>query len=199
LSSDAAVSPSNALRKPSKRSIVVSVGLALAIVLAAWFVAGRQGLDDLGRGGVNQSLLPKAGEPAPDVRVMDILGNELQLSSLRGSVVWLNFWGSWCQPCRAEMPEIQEAYTTLSQEGVVLLAISLREPPIDAALFAARNSVSFPVFTDQFETATGAAYPVFNFPTHIFIDKSGTVRHVVLSIMTVDEAINYARDTASYA
>src|SRR5688572_16084959 len=98
---------------PSKRSrsrVVVSVVLALAIVLGAWFVTGRQGFDSLGQGGVNQRLLPKAGEPAPDVTVTDILGNQVSLSDLQGKAVWLNFWGSWCPPCRAEMPEIQAAF-----------------------------------------------------------------------------------------
>lgn len=92
------------------------------------------------------------------------------------------------------MPEIQAAYERLRSEGVVLLAISLNEPPIDAALFAARNNVTFPVFTDQYQSATGVAYPIYNYPTHIFIDPNGIVSRVVLSEMTADEAVAYARE-----
>jgi peroxiredoxin len=181
-------------RKPTTRRILLSLGLALIIVAAAWFVAGRQGLDTVGQGGVNQKLLPRAGEPAPDVTVTDILGNQVTLSSLKGNAVWLNFWGSWCPPCRAEMPEIQAAYEQLEPDGIKLLAISLNEPPIDAALFAARNNVTFPIFTDQYQTATGAEYPIYNFPTHIFIDPNGIVSRVVLSEMSTAEAVGYARD-----
>jgi peroxiredoxin len=186
-------------RKRPQGKVFGSVALALAIVIGAWFLAGHQGLGSVGEGGVNQKLLPRAGDVAPDVTITDILGQQVTLSSLRGKTVWLNFWGSWCPPCRSEMPEIQAAYEQLSKEGVVLLAISLKEPPLDAALFAARNNATFPVFSDQYMTDTGAAYPIYNFPTHIFIDKNGIVRHVVLSEMTVDDAIRYAHETENAA
>ena len=183
----------------SRLRVLISVGLALAIVVAAWFVTGRQGIDSLGQGGVNQRILPRVGEPAPDITVTDILGNQVTLSSLRGRAVWLNFWGSWCPPCRAEMPEIQAAYEKVAPEGVVLMAISINESPLDAALFAARNKATFPIFTDQYQEATGAAYPIYNYPTHIFIDSNGIERHVILSAMSADEAIGYALDAKNSA
>ncbi len=177
-----------------------SIGLALAIVLAAWLLAGRQGLGDLGQGGVNQKLLPRAGEIAPDITVTnEMLGLEVSLSSLRGQAVWLNFWGSWCAPCRSEMPDIETAYQQLASKGIVLLAVSLGEPELDATLYAAQSKVSFPVYSDQFRMATGEAYPIYNFPTHLFIDKDGVVRHVVLTQMSVADAIWYAEDTLNAA
>jgi cytochrome c biogenesis protein CcmG, thiol:disulfide interchange protein DsbE len=182
-------------RRPGGRRILVSIAFALVIVVGGWYLAGQQGLGELGQGGVNQKLLPAVGEPAPNIVVSDVLGNRVSLEDLRGRPVWLNFWGSWCAPCRAEMPEIQEAYEQLAPRGVVLLAVSLDEPWQEAALFAARNNVTFPVFTDEFRSDTGAAYPIYNFPTHIFIDADGIVRHVVLSIMTVNEAVAYAEST----
>jgi thiol-disulfide isomerase/thioredoxin len=202
---DSVLPGGNPNQPPAKRAqkrLFGSIGLALAIVVAAWFLAGHQGFDTLGQGGVNQKLLPRAGEAAPDITVTEIVpnpGEQVSLSSLRGKTVWLNFWGSWCPPCRAEMPEIEAAYQQLAPEGVVLLAISLKEPWNDAALFAARNKVTFPIFTDQYQTDTGAAYPIYNFPTHIFIDPNGIVRHVVLSEMSVEEAVGYARDAAKAA
>jgi peroxiredoxin len=195
-------SPATAAGATTKRTrphLFVTLGLVFVIVAGAWLLTGHGGLDQLGRGGVNEKILPRAGEVAPDVTVTDILGNSVALSSLRGKTVWLNFWGSWCAPCRSEMPDIVTAYARVKDEGVVLLAVSLDESPIEAAFFASQNNVTFPIYSDQYRTATNATYPIHNFPTHIFIDKSGIVRHVVLSEMTVDDAVKYAEDTVNAA
>ena len=82
---------------------------------------------------------------------------------------------------------MQAAYAkALQPNGVVLLAVSLDEPPEAAAGFAARNDGTFPILTDPDRTFTGAAYPIANFPTHILIDREGIVRDIVLS--PIDEA-----------
>ena len=158
-----------------------SLLLALVIIFAAWVVADRQGLSELGQGGMNQNPLPKVGEMAPDFVVPDLLGNEHRLSDYRGQAVWINFWGSWCPPCRAEMPELQLAYEELGPQGMVMLTISQRENPTDAALFSARNGVTFTVLTDPDQSLTWADYPVNNYPTHILVDREGRVQQVILS------------------
>jgi thiol-disulfide isomerase/thioredoxin len=183
-------------KRPQTR-VFASLGLALLIIVAAWYIAGQQGIGDLGKGGVNQKLLPRAGDQAPDFTVTDLLGNQVSLSSLRGKTVWLNFWGSWCPPCRAEMPEIQAAYEQLAPEGVVLLAISIGEDIWDATQYAALNNATFPVYGDRYQEATGEAYPIYNYPTHIFIDPDGIVRHVVLNGVTTQDVISYAHQTAN--
>jgi len=178
----------------SRRSqIVLGLGVALAIVVAAWFVAGRAGWDTVGRGGVNQRLLPKVGEVAPDFETQDLFGNRARLSQFRGQPVWLMFWGSWCPPCRAEFPDIQRAYQQLEPEGIHLLGVSLREPPLAAAAYAAETKATFLVLTDPDETDTGAAYPIYNFPTHIFIDADGVIRSIVLEDMDEQQALREAR------
>jgi len=87
------------------------------------------------------------------------------------------------------MPDIQAAYEQLVPKGLVLLAVSLGDPPEDAARFAARNNVTFTVLLDPNRTLTSDAYPIYNFPTHIFIDETGKVRKIVLSEMSTDQAI----------
>jgi peroxiredoxin len=176
-------------RRVDRRRVALSVGLAIAIVGAAWYVGGRAGFDQIGRGGVNESILPRAGEPAPDFTAVSLNGEIVSLSDFRGKPVWLNFWGSWCPPCRAEMPDIETAYQELAPKGLVLLAVSLGDPPEQAAEFAARNHVTFTVLLDPNRTLTSHAYPIYNFPTHIFVDDTGIVRKVVLSEMSVDQAI----------
>ena len=174
--------------------IVGSLLLALTIIFGAWVVADRQGLEDLGRGGMNDNPLPKVGNMAPDFVVPDLVGNLHQLSDYRGQVVWINFWGSWCQPCRAEMPELQAAYTTLAPEGLVFLAISQRESPTDAALFAARNDVTFPVLTDPDQSLTYADYPINNYPTHILVGRDGRVYRIILSNLDQTQVLEAAGD-----
>jgi peroxiredoxin len=168
--------------------------IALSIVGAAWVIGGRQGFGDIGKGGVNTALLPKVGQVAPDFTTYDVEGNVVSLSDFRGQPVWLNFWGSWCPPCRSEMPDVQAAYEQLAPKGLIMLAISLREKPEEAASFAAKNNATFTILTDQYETNTGRAFPITNFPTHVFIDSSGVVRRVVLSDLSTEEALQFGNE-----
>jgi cytochrome c biogenesis protein CcmG/thiol:disulfide interchange protein DsbE len=138
--------------------------------------------------------LPKVGQVAPDFTTYDVDGNVVSLSDYRGQPVWLNFWGSWCPPCRSEMPDVQAAYAQLAPKGLVMLAISLKESPQDAAKFATKNNATFTILTDQYMTNTGQAFPIANFPTHVFIDSSGVVRRIVLSDLSTEEALKFGNE-----
>jgi peroxiredoxin len=176
-------------RRIETRRAIVGLGLASAIVGGAWYIGGKSGFSQIGRGGENLDLLPKVGQQAPDFTAVSLSADIVSLSNYRGEPVWLNFWGSWCPPCRAEMPDIQAAYEQLAPKGLVLLAVSLGDRPDEAAQFAARNHVTFTVLLDPNRTLTSKSYPIYNFPTHIFIDPTGTVRKIVLSEMSTDQAI----------
>jgi peroxiredoxin len=175
----------------SWRSSSAIVGLAVAalIVAAALAIGARSGWDSIGSGGINQHLLPKVGEVAPDFQTEDVFGNPVRLSQFRGQPVWLMFWGSWCPPCRAEFPDIQAAYAQLEPKGLRMLGVSLRESPVDAASYAAENGATFLVLSDPDERDTGPAYPIYNFPTHIFIDRDGVIRAIVLEDLDTAQAV----------
>src|SRR5215212_866494 len=177
-------------RDPRRTSSpVIGLVVATLIVAAALAAGARSGWDSIGSGGINQSLLPKVGEVAPDFETEDVFGNPVWLSQFRGQPVWLMFWGSWCPPCRAEFPDIQAAYAKLEPRGLRMLAVSLRESPFDAAAYAAENKATFLVLSDPHERDTGSAYPIFNFPTHIFIDSDGVIRSIVLEDMNTEQAV----------
>jgi cytochrome c biogenesis protein CcmG, thiol:disulfide interchange protein DsbE len=180
--------------------------VALSIVGGAWALAGRAGLEEVGTGGVNAGLLPKVGEPVPELVTYDVEGNLVRLSDLRGQPVWLNFWGSWCAPCRAEMPDLQAAYAEMAPKGVVMLAVSIRETPQQARDYARLNGATFPILADpslfppsQFPevAATADRWEIRNFPTHLFVDAEGIVRAVVITPMDRATAVGYGEQILS--
>lgn len=186
------------------QQIAIVAVLVLVIVAASVWLARSQGANELGQGGVNSSLLPKVGEPAPEFMTLYADGEVFQLSGLEGEPVWLNFWGSWCPPCRAEMPELQAAWENLEPRGVTVVGVAMQEDPREAVAYADRVGATFPIavdpnyltavadpqaFPELFDTA--ATWEIRNFPTHVFIDGDGIVRAVVLNQMDTDTAIAY--------
>ena len=191
---DAATRPGANSPPPVRRGqAVAGLGVALLIVLTAWWWGGRAGWDSIGRGGINARLLPKVGERAPDFLTEDVAGNPVRLSDFEGQPVWLMFWGSWCPPCRAEFPDVQAAYETVQPDGVRLLGVSLDEPAEAAATYARQNGGTFLVLSDPDRADTGVTYPIYNFPTHMFIDGDGVVRSIVLNSLSEERAVAEAR------
>jgi len=115
-------------------------------------------------------------------------GRPIRMSDLRGQPVWLNFRGSWCPPCRSELPGLQAAYQRLQVQGLVLLAVSLDESLEEAVGYAERHGATYTVAADPYRDGT-AAYPIANFPTHILIDRNGIVRDIVLAELDEDAVI----------
>ena len=163
--------------------------LALALVIAVFIGRQRIGIDDLVPGR-NAEGLPAVGEPAPDFTALDADGRRVSLSDFRGQPVWLNFWGAWCPPCRAEMPELIRANAIVKERGAVLVAVSLDEPSHEAFEYAQRAGMDFVVLSDPERAAIQGKYRVRTFPTHIFIDAGGIVREIVLTTMSTGIAIN---------
>ncbi len=187
------------LAGPSRRLAAVVTGIiALVVVASAWYASDGQGFDQTGQIRPSTAALPQVGEPAPDIEVtvIDERGeprDRVRLSDFRGQPVWLNFWGSWCPPCREEMPKIQAAYEEeLAPRGLVWLAVSLDEPAADGAEFAARHDATFTIASDPNRADIGPSYPIAYFPTHILIDEQGIVRDVVIASLDKEEIVTRA-------
>ena len=111
---------------------------------------------------------------APDFTLKDINGKNITLSSFRGKVVLLNFWATWCPPCRAEMPALNRLYRETKQRGLEIIAVSTDRSLDHVKDFTAKNKVDFIMLFDENRTAA-KQYRVFSMPTTFLIDRNGMV------------------------
>ena len=112
---------------------------------------------------------------AIDFNLKDLAGRPSSLSAYRGKVVFLNFWATWCGPCRAEIPSMERLYTELKDEGLAIVAVNSQEPPEQVSAFVEETGMSFPVLLDS-TGKVGAAYGVRAIPTTYIIDPQGAIR-----------------------
>jgi peroxiredoxin len=111
---------------------------------------------------------------APDFELDLLDGGTLALSSLQGQAVVLNFWASWCDPCREEAPALQRAYEEWQDEGVVVLGLDFNDFTGDARRFAERYGLAYPIVTDP-QGAVAARFGVTGVPETFFIDRAGRI------------------------
>lgn len=112
--------------------------------------------------------------PAPDFTLQDSDGNTHRLSDYRGKVVIINFWATWCPPCREEMPAMQRAWEIIQKEDMVMLGINLGEDEDTIFAFTANYPVEFPLLMDEDSSAT-RDWPVAGLPTTYIVDPDGNV------------------------
>jgi thiol-disulfide isomerase/thioredoxin len=114
---------------------------------------------------------------APDFTLPDRNNQPVQLSDLRGQVVMLNFWASWCGPCRQEMPHLDDIYKAHAADGFTLLGINVDQQPELAERLLAQVPVTFPILMDT-ASDVSRLYQVDAMPTTILIDRAGQLRHI---------------------
>ncbi len=147
---------------------------------------GRNDQEGSGTTGLKGSELapaPEIGHPAPDFTLVDLNGNEVTLSDFRGKTVFINFWATWCPPCRAEMPEIEAIYQKYKDKGVVVIGVDILEPEDVVRQFVEQGGYSWTFVLD----ATGAVsddYKVTAIPISFFIDREGIIQAVNIGAMT---------------
>ncbi len=113
--------------------------------------------------------------PAPNFTLPDSQGNPVNLEDFRGEVVMINFWASWCIPCRQEMPFLEKLYQRYKDLGFTIIGINVEEDTQMAHAMLKKIPVSFPILFDQ-TNAVSKLYQVSGMPTTILIDKSGNQR-----------------------
>lgn len=120
---------------------------------------------------------PLAEHPAPDFRLLGLEGKPLVLSELKGQVVLINVWATWCPPCRAEMPTIQASYERYRDQGFTVLAVNLQEDPRTVGTFMQQFGLTFPALLDL-DGKVSNTYRAYALPSSFFVDRRGVIRAV---------------------
>ncbi|WP_339228741.1 TlpA disulfide reductase family protein [Oceanobacillus sp. FSL K6-2867] len=128
------------------------------------------------------------GMIAPDFEVMTLNGEQVKLSDYRGERVLLNFWATWCPPCRAEMPDMQKLY---EEEDVTILALNMTETENNVERveeFIDELGLTFPVLMDETSDVM-TSYKVQVYPTSYMIDSNGRIQYITLGAMNYDQML----------
>ncbi len=136
------------------------------------------------------STRTRVGQIAPDFTLNTLAGEPIKLSALRGKRVLVNFWASWCAPCKEEIPALQQAYDQLhaSASDVVFIGIGYQDKTDYLKSFVQANKMTYTIVEDAAGT-TGDAYNVLGMPTTFFIDSSGVLQHVETGVLTRAEVL----------
>ena len=165
---------------------------ALALVVAigslfAWRELGGETNSEAEALGIAEAALTvELGQPAPDFRLATPDGGTISLSDFRGKTVILNFWATWCAPCRAEMPDLQRVYEERLEAGdLVVLAVNLQENATQVNAFIEEFELTFPVAIDA-QGEVAEQYGLLGLPGTFFIDAAGVLRSRVLGPVVGD-------------
>jgi cytochrome c biogenesis protein CcmG/thiol:disulfide interchange protein DsbE len=159
---------------------IIGVLVGLLVLSGVWTFTGR-----------NTTSFPQVTEvepyPAPGFALQALDGSTVRLSDYRGKVVLLNFWGTWCEPCKAETPALEAAYQKLKNEGLVIIGVdllyterSLNRDVEHVREFAHLYGVSYPLVLDE-DGSVSRAYAIHPIPTTYIIDREGKVRYIRVS------------------
>ena len=165
----------------------VWVGVTIAILAVVTMACGGVG----GQSGAaaDVQLGNRAGMRAPDFTLTEVTtGESVSLSQFRGRPVLINFWATWCGPCRLEMPHLQAAYEQYKDKGFTVLAVDIEfdDGPQAVQEFIDELGLTFPIVKDVTGTVEVDKYNVLGYPTSVFVDRNGIIQYVHRGPMTKD-------------
>lgn len=159
-----------------ERQQLISILILLAGAVWIWF--SRVSTDSRS---LQSIYAPQESFLAPDFALTTLEGEILILSDLRGSPVILNFWTSWCPPCRAEMPALQGVFDEYKDLGLIIAAINAtnQDSFSEVAAFVSKNNLTFPIPLDK-TGSVSRSYNLRSLPTTVFIDSQGIIRKIII-------------------
>ena len=181
-------------RRPAAAAIAAALLATLALAGCGGGAIAADTPDSSGQsfvGSAYNSSVFRAGARAvaPDISGMTLTGQRLSLSAYRGSVVVINFWGSWCAPCRAEAPDLSALAANYATRGVRFLGVDIRDDPVSADAFIKAFRVPYPSLndpSDELALAFRGTVPPAAIPTTLVIDRSGRIAARILGSVSYD-------------
>jgi thiol-disulfide isomerase/thioredoxin len=177
------------------RDLLAGLLIGLGIGLA-WFFGFGPGKDSLtkwfGKNEFSVLLAPEKNQPVSEFSLKDLSGTEIRLGDLKGKPILINFWASWCIPCREEMPLIEKYFQKYPQE-LQVVAVNDGESEEVVRTFAEGLDLSFPILLDP-QSDTSRRYNVLGLPTTFFIDKNGILKYQHTGILTEAQLLNYLKE-----
>jgi peroxiredoxin len=174
---------------------------AIGLIILGFVVIFRFGIprsassdDSFQQGSENSGeVAPETDAIAPDFKLLNIEGEEVHLSQLRGQPILINFWATWCAPCRLEMPAMQNRFDRFAREDLQILAVNFDEPLEDVQAFADELNLTFEVLLDP-GGAIQRAYRIRGYPTSFFLDRNGIIRVLHIGVMTEGQLDDYLEE-----
>ncbi len=173
---------------------ILAIALIGLLVLAGCELSSMD-IEAAGQGS-NDAVGIKVGEVAPDFTLTDLDGNQVSLSDFRGKTVLINFWATWCPPCRKEMPDIESLYQQYKDLDFVVLGVDIAESADNVRRFVKQGGYSWTFVIDAGYQAA-VAYQVRAIPSSFFLDEEGVVRAAHVGYMTKRAMEGYLAQTVS--
>lgn len=158
----------------------------LGLLVFGAILGGLVALDRMGGDadlGPLDSRSPEVGQLAPEFALRDPDGNVRELGDYRGDIVWINFWATWCGPCRRELPDIQNLATEFEDEGLVVLAVNQAQLAETAESFWEELGLDLPILLDS-GAEVSEQYRLIGLPHNVFIDRDGVLRSNHIGFLT---------------
>jgi cytochrome c biogenesis protein CcmG, thiol:disulfide interchange protein DsbE len=159
------------------------------LILGLAYVANRpadaSGVTPVSLIGTPTGPAPIVGQPAPDFSAVTIDGKTVKLADLKGSIVWVTFGASWCQPCRAENPDVEATYEAFKARGVVVVQVYMGEDQAAVTDYSGRIGLTYLRIPDPASQLT-TEYRILGIPTHFFIDRQGILRQLKVGTLDPD-------------
>jgi thiol-disulfide isomerase/thioredoxin len=183
----------------AKRRTVVTVTAVVAVLLAAALAVTL--LTQGNKAAATNSIEYQAGHRplAPEFSGTSLTGEPVKLSSYRGKTVVLNFWGSWCSPCRAEAPILSALDQKYRSQGVAFLGDDVSDSAANALAFTRAQGITYPSINDPGYTVVGQVsqvVPIKDTPTTVVIDKTGHVSAEIIGSVSYGQLSTYIKDAA---
>ncbi len=157
--------------------------LALAAILGGLFALDRTGGSDLGP---LDNRSPSVGELAPQFELRNVDGQVVRLSDFRGKVVWINFWATWCGPCRRELPDIARLAAEFGDDDLVVLAVNQEQSATVARDFWEELGLDLPILLDS-SGEVSEQYSLRGLPDNFFIDREGVLQSFQLGFLVEEQ------------